>query len=88
MVKMRLLLLYLITPMSGLMIALFWIGLLVFLLLVLGSFLILQKIAGVVIGGVILIVFVLMVLYILVEVSALFQGLCNLFNKLRCGESF
>ena len=29
-----------------------------------------------------------MVFYILVEVSALFQGLCNLFNELRCGVSF
>ena len=73
MMRLRLLLLYLITPMSGLMVALCWIGLLVFLLLVLFFFPIL---AGVVLG-LILIVFVLTVLYFLVEVSALFQGLCS-----------
>ena len=51
MMRLRLLLLCLITPMFGLMVAFFWIGSLVFLLLVLVSFLILLKIAGVVIGG-------------------------------------
>ena len=92
MMRLRLLLLCLITPMSGLMVALFWIGLLVFLLLVLVSLLILQRSAGMVVGGVMLIVFVLRVRCILVEVSALFQGLCSPFcspfKELSCGVSF
>ena len=48
----------------------------------------LLKIAGVVTGGVILMMFVLMVLSVLAGVSALFLGLCRLFNVLRCGVLF
>ena len=48
---MRFLLVCLITPMSGLMVILFWIGLLVFLLPVLGSFLFVLGIAGVAVSG-------------------------------------
>ena len=71
--------------MSGLMVVSFWIGLLVFLLPVLGSFLFLLGIAGVAVSGGMLMIFVLMVFDVLVGVSALFLDLYSPFNALRCG---
>ena len=59
-----------------------------FLLLELGSLLISLRTAGVVDGGVMLIVFALRVKFSLVEVSVLFLSLFSLFRELRCGVSF
>ena len=73
----------LINPMSGLMVALSLIGLLVFLLQVLGFFVTSQSIAGEVVGGVMLTVLVLILLLRLVGVSALFLGLFNLSRWLK-----
>ena len=50
-----------------------------------GFLLICQRIAGVVVGGVMLIVFALRVLFRLVEASVRSLGLCRLFKGLRCG---
>ena len=60
--------------MSGLMVALFWIRSLVYLPPVLGSTLISRRIAGVVVGGVMLIVFALRVRFSLAVVSAFVPG--------------
>ena len=66
---LRLLLWSRITPMSGLMVALFLIGSLVSLPLLLGSLLTYLNAVGVLVGGVRLMVFVLMKVFHLVEVS-------------------
>ena len=84
----RLLLLCLIILMSGQMAALFLIDLLVFPLQVLGSLLTSLRTAGVVVGGVMLMVFVQVVRFPLVEVSVRFLGHFNLFRGLRCGVLF
>ena len=63
-----------ITLLSGRMVALSLIGLLVFHLQVLGSFLFLLGIAGVAVSGSMLMIFVLVVFDVLVGVSALFLG--------------
>ena len=72
--------------MSGLMVALSWIR--VFLHLELGSLLTSLRTAGVVVGGVMLIVFALRVKFSLVEVSAPFLGLSSPSRELRCGVPF
>ena len=69
-------------------VALSLIGLLVYLLQVLASLLNSLKTAGVVAGGIMLMVFVQVVKFRLEEVSVLFLGLSNLFRELRCGVSF
>ena len=83
---MRLLLPCRNTPMSSRMAALSLIGLLVSLLQVLGSLLTSLRNAGVVVGGVMSMVFVQVVKFRLVEVSVLFLGLSGLFRELRCGS--
>ena len=70
------------------MVALSWIGSLVSLLQVLDDFLTNLKIAGVVVGGVMLIMFAPRVRFSLAELSAPFLGLCSLFRELKCGVSF
>ena len=75
-------------PVSGRMVALFWIRSLEFLLLVLGSLLASLRIAGVGVVGVVLNMFGLMVVFILVGASAPFWGPCNPFRELKCGLSF
>ena len=77
-----------ITPMSGLMVALSWIGSRVSLLLELGFLLIKLMTAGVIGGGVMLLEFAPLVMFSPVGVSALFLGLSSLFRGLRCGVSF
>ena len=72
---------------SGLMAALFSIRSLVFPLLALGSLLTRLRNAGGVVGGVMLIRFVLMVLNRLVEAFVVSLGLYRLFRGLRYGES-
>ena len=74
--------------MSGRMVALFWIDLLVSLLQVLAVLLTILSSVGVVVGGVMLIVFALRVNISLAGVSAPSLGLCSLFRELRCGVSF
>ena len=74
--------------MSGLMVALSWIGSLVSLLQVLGLLLTKLRITGVVVGGVMLIVFAPRVRFSLAGVCAPFLGLCSLFRDLKCGVSF
>ena len=54
---------------------------------VLGSSLNILRITGVGVGGVMLMVFVLILMFRLVEDFAPFLGLFNLFRRLRCGES-
>ena len=81
--KLRLPLWFRITPMSGLMVALSLIVSLVFVLLVLGSLLTNLIFAGAVVGGVMLTVFVLMMVFRLVGVFAVFLGLFNLFRGLK-----
>ena len=83
-----LLLLCRITPMSGRMVALFLIGLLVYLLQVLGSLLTSLGNAGVVVGGVMLTVFVQIMMLRLVGASVVFLGFSNRCRGLRCGVSF
>ena len=78
----------LITPMSGLMVALSLIRSLVFLHLELGSLLTSLRTTGVIGGGVMLIMFALRVKFSPVEVSVLFLGLSSLFRGLKCGVSF
>ena len=58
------------------------------LLQVLGSLLTNLRIAGVDVGGVMLTMFGLMVVFSLVGVSARFWGLCSLFRELRWRVSF
>ena len=84
MIVFKLLLWFLIAQMSELMVVVFLIG----SLLVLVSLLTNLISAGTVVGGVMLTVIVLMLVFRLVGVSALFLGLFNLFRELRCGESF
>ena len=88
MIQSRLPLKFLITPMSGLMVAWFLIGSLVFLLLELGFLLSSLWTLGVIGGGVMLMLFAMRVKFRLVEVSALFLGLFSLSKELICGESF
>ena len=76
-----------ITLLSGRMVALSLIGLLVFLLQVLGFLLTSLSIVGEVVGGVMLTVLVLILMWHLVGVSALFLGLFNLSRGLKRGES-
>ena len=76
-----------LVPMSGLMVALSRIKSLS-LLQVLGFLLTKLRIAGVVVGGVMLIVFALGVRFRLAGSSAPFLGLCSLFRELKCGVSF
>ena len=85
---LRLLLGCLRTLMSGLMVALCWIRSQVYPPRVLGSTLISRKVAQVIEGGVMLIVFVQVMRCRLVEVSAPFLGLFSLSKGLKCGESF
>ena len=80
--RLGLLLLCWITPMSGRMEALSLIGSLVSLHLVLGSLLTSLKTVGVVVGGVMLMVFVQVEKCRLVEVSVLFLGLSSLYSEL------
>ena len=80
--RLGLLLLCWITPMSGRMEALSLIGSLVSLHLVLGSLLTSLKTVGVVVGGVMLMVFDQVEKFPLVEVSVLFLGLSSLYRKL------
>ena len=86
--RLGLLLLCRITQLSGRMVALSLIKLLVSHLQVLGSLLTSLRTAGGVVGGVMLAVFVWIMVFRLVGVSALFLGLFNLFRELRCGASF
>ena len=58
------------------------------LLLELGSLLTSLKTAGVVVGGVILMVFVQLEKFRLVEVSVLSLGLFSLYKEMKCGVSF
>ena len=83
-----LLLLCRIILMFGLMAVWFLITLLVFPLLDLGFLLISLSIFGGVIGGVMLIMFVLILTLSAAEVFVLFLGLFSLFKGLRCGLLF
>ena len=85
-VLLRLLLGCLMPLKSGPMVALFWIRSQVYPPPVLGSTLISLRIAGVIVGGAMLIVFVQVVRFRLVEVSAPFLGLFSLCRELRCGR--
>ena len=75
-------------PMFGLMVAYILIRLLVCLLLELGSLLTSLIAAGVVVGGVMLMVLVRLGRFRLVEASVLFLGLSCLFKGPKCGGSF
>ena len=75
----------LMSPMSGLMAALFWIRSQVYPPPVLGSTLISLRIAGVNVGGVVLIVFVQMVRFRLAGVFVLSLGLLSQFRGPKCG---
>ena len=75
----------LIHPTFGLMVVWYWIRSLVFLLLVLECLLTCLSSAGVIAGGVMLIVFILLVLIILAGLLFLFLVLCRLFRGLSFG---
>ena len=77
-----------ITPMSGLMAALSLIRSLPCLLLELFFLLTSLWTSGVIVGGVMLIMFALRVKFSLAEVSVQSLGLSSLFKELRCGVSF
>ena len=61
---------------------------LVFLLLALGFLLTRLNVSGMVVGGVMLMVFVLFLILRLAGFFVLFLGLFNLFRGLRCGVLF
>ena len=87
-IMMMLLLLCRIILMSGLMAVWFLIDLLVFLLLAPVSLLIRLNVSGGVVGGVMLMVFTLVLIGRIVEVSLQFLVLCSLFKELKCGVLF
>ena len=74
--------------MSGQMAVWFLIGLLVFPLLGVGSLLIRLIVPGGVVGGVMLMVFILILTKCTVEVFVQSLGHFNLFRGLRCGVLF
>ena len=76
------------SPMFGLMVVLSLIRLLVFPPPVLDSLLIILPLFGMFVPGGRLIIFTLLVIFRLVEASALFLGLISLFRGLRCGVLF